>query len=72
MDTKTKEFIDMQDNFEKQLKEYPGLYVSGNIERASRDENGNIPGGQFYTNGEVSKLFTAYMLGYAFRDYLAR
>jgi len=72
MDTKTKEFIDMQDNFEKQINEYRELYVSGTIERAKPDENGKMPGGQFYTNGEVSKLFTAYMLGYAYRDYLAR
>lgn len=71
MKTFDKEFIEMQDQFEKNLKTYPGFYVSGTIERVKPDLEGKVPGGQFYTNGEINKLFTAYMLGYSHRALIA-
>jgi hypothetical protein len=67
-----REFTELQEQFEKNLKTYPGFYVNAKVERVKPNSDGKVIGGEFYTNGEISKLFTAYMLGYSFKEYLDR
>ena len=64
-----KEFDEMQENFERCLANDHYIYVSGKVEREKPGEDGKVPGGRFYTNGEISKLFHAFMLGYSFRTW---
>ncbi len=66
------EFEEMAKMFEKNLCRYPGMYVSGEVERVKPGADGKVPGGQFYTNGEISKLFTSYMLGYTYAQWRER
>ena len=62
----TKEFFEMRVEFEKAVNKIPGVYGC----EVKRDTSGIK--GIFYTNGEINKLFHAYMMGYAFKEYLDR
>lgn len=63
----TKEFYDMQDQFEKDI----GSVMYGHkIERIGREEK--VPVSIFYHDGYVNTLFHAYMLGYQNAKCLAR
>lgn len=56
----TKEFYEMQSQFEKSLKQ-SSLYVT-DFSKPSKDEKN--PNHVFYNNGETNKMFHVYMMGY--------
>jgi len=55
----TKEFYELMDQFEKNVKE---ITYGHKVERASKNEN--LPKSIFYNDGYINELFHAYMLGY--------
>ena len=66
------EIEDVMSSFEKSLEASP-VYVSGTIDHADREEV-DIGGGRtskrflrnnYYSNGEINKLFLCYLWGYA-------
>jgi len=67
------ELDDLMDQFERNLKEMP-IYVGGAPERADQAIIDNPDGttsrryinGQYYCNGKINNLFTAYMWGYMY------
>jgi hypothetical protein len=61
MTTNTKEFQEMQAQFEKDLATMP-VYFRGKVEREVRIDQ--TPKNVWYTNGEVNAAFIAYMFGY--------
>lgn len=62
-----KEFEDLRGQFEKDLHSMP-VYVGRNLEREDRDSTVQV----YYQNGEVNRLFIAYMHGYQHAKCLAR
>ena len=58
----TKEFYELQEHFERDCKNIPGLYGKKIIRENKSD---NLPAGIFYTDGQVNMLFHAYMIGYS-------
>lgn len=61
----TKEFEDLQKQFEKDIKE---ITYGRTIEREQKSDN--LPSDVFYTDGYINQMFRAYMLGYANRATL--
>ena len=57
MTTKDKEFYELREQFEKDMK---NLIYGHKLDRASK----NCPVGIFYDDGYVNTLFHTYMLGY--------
>jgi hypothetical protein len=62
----SKEFYDLMNQFEKDVKEMP-FYTTRNFNK----EKSNSPS-VFYGNGETNKLFIAYMTGYQYAKCKAR
>lgn len=58
MKTGTREFYEMQEQFEKSIDKLPIYIVS-----LEKEEKGAHKG-RFYTDGEANNMFHAYMLGY--------
>mgnify|MGYP005634974483 CR=1 FL=1 len=67
LNIKSKEFQALQKQFEKDIQNYQYIYVSAFLER----EKDGAHSGYFYCNGEINKLFHAYMLGYEYAKSLA-
>ncbi len=55
----TKEFYELQDEFEKAMKD---LVYGYKIERVKKDDD--QPKGHFYYDGTVNQMFHVYMRGY--------
>ena len=59
----SKEFKEVQEQFEKDLPNIPA-YVGGKLDRVDTDIT-DIKG-VYYNNGEVNKAFIFYLSGYSF------
>lgn len=57
----SKEFYDMLDFFERNIGKLPGLYVPSGFDRENKELWVN---GFVYQNGEINKLYLAFMCGY--------
>ena len=57
----TKEFADVQAQFERCAQSGYFGYVSSDMEK----EEISAPARSFYRNGELNKIFLSYMAGYA-------
>lgn len=57
----SKEFYELQDQFERDLKTMP-IYIGASKEKESKDLWSK---GYFYINGDLNKLFIGYMFGYS-------
>jgi len=59
MEAGSKEFHEMRDQFEKDIK---NVIYGHHMDRVGKDDK--VPASQFYNDGTVNKLFHSYMLGY--------
>ena len=65
MKTGTKEFYDVMEHFEKNMKK-SNIYIS-NFEK----ETSNIKG-HWYKDGKTNDLFNAFLMGYSFGEFYNR
>lgn len=62
-----KEFYDLMNQFEKDMKNTP---YRCKIERVTQEQRKKLPAGEYYNDGETNKLFNVYMMGYTYRKCL--
>jgi len=60
----SKEFYDIQSQFEKDLNRAAFARIH-DFSKPTREQLQNLPKGEFYNNGEVNKAFKIYLAGYA-------
>lgn len=58
----TSEFLDLQAQFEKDIKSW--TYVA-DLSKPTREELKTMPKNQFYHNGNTNEIFRVYMLGWS-------
>ncbi len=56
-----KEFYELQEQFEKTMKE---LIYGHKLDKVAKDAK--VPAGEFYNDGYVNKMFHAFMHGYSY------